>query len=92
MDPSKPFQEPPSSQSLSLDFSVTFDVDVIVALENTDMIIRIFDSKTLDQSVLMLDGTTLALSLLLSLFELLSGGIFLQSDVEKHFECEMEVL
>jgi hypothetical protein len=51
MDPSTPFQEPPSSQSLSLDFSVTFDVDVIVALENTNMVIRVFD--TISEVVIM---------------------------------------
>lgn len=42
--PANRIQELPLEQSLSLDFSVTFDVEVFVAFENIDMVIGIFDT------------------------------------------------
>lgn len=69
---------------LRLHFSIPFNMDMFVGLKDIDMVVRVFDSKTLDQGVLMSNDTALVSSELLSLLQFRRRCSWLQSDVEDH--------
>lgn len=65
------------------DIAICLNVDVLRGFQGIDVVLRVLDGETLDEAVLMLDGTTFLASLVLGLFELLRRGVLLQSDVVK---------
>lgn len=70
---------------LSLDLAILLDVDVVVGLEDAHLVFWELYREAFDEGKLMLDLTTIRLSLVLSLGELLGGGVLLERDVvERH--------
>ena len=81
---------------LGLDLAILLDVDVVVGLEDAHLVFwelypgtcqrrRVIETNNLreafDEGKLMLDLTTIRLSLVLSLGELLGGGVLLERDL-----------
>jgi hypothetical protein len=67
---------------LSPHLPVLLDVDMFGALEDTNMVGRVFDSEAFDESEFVLDLAALGLGLVLGLGELFRGGVLLEGDLE----------